>query len=352
MRLEFIERVREGDVLGKNVMSSEGNILLRAGIKINNNYIDKLKSLGVYYLYISDERLDDIGEVDEEFEKLKSKTLENMGEVIKNLNNGNKRRVRESLKCVEELVDYIIEIKDVRNSLNDIQAYDKYTYYHSLDTGILAAFLGVNLKYTRDELKKLAVGAILHDVGKIKIPSSIIKKRGKLTESEYKEVKKHPIYGAEMLKNVLGKPQPIIKSVLEHHERVDGKGYPFGLKGDKISSFGKVVSICDVYNAVNSDRSYRKRFKPNEAYELILAGCGTAFDEDIVRRFKKTFAVYPMGSCVKLSNGIEGYVISQNENFPDRPVLRVLYDSQTRKPIKFYEINLINMPNVTVECVK
>lgn len=351
MRLEFIERVSDGDVLGKSVLSSDGNVLLRAGARLSRTYIDRLKSLGIFYVYIDDIRLEDICKRDKVFEELKANSMKNLGIVVKNINNGNKRKAREAIKAVEELIDYIIEEEGVRENLQEVKNYDDYTFYHSLDTGIIATFLGLNLDLNKSELKELAVGATLHDIGKVKIDPKIIKKNGKLTQEEYKEIIKHPIYGAEVMKKYYKDDEAIVKSVLEHHERMDGRGYPYGKKAEEISLYGKVVAISDVYNAISNDRIYRKKFAPNEAYELIMAGSGTAFDTNIVTEFKRTFAVYPMGSCVKLSNGIEGYVIRQNENFPDRPVIRVLYDAETRKPVTFYEVDLLNYTNLTVVSV-
>jgi len=351
MRLEFIERVTDGDVLGKNVLSGDGNILLRAGARLSGVYIEKLKSLGVFYVYIDDERLEDICKRDSVYEELKQNSMKNLGIIVKNINNGNKKKAKEAIKAVENLIDYIIEQEAVRDNLQDVKTYDDYTYYHSLDTGIIATFLGLNMELGKNELKELAVGATLHDIGKIKINENIIKKNGKLTEEEYKEIIKHPIYGAQVIKKYYGENEPIVKAILEHHERIDGRGYPFGKSGNEISKYGKLVAISDVYNAVSNDRIYRKRFAPNEAYELILAGSGGSFDSNIVREFRRTFAVYPMGSCVKLSNGAEGYVIRQNTDFPDRPVIRILYDARTRKPINFYEIDLLKSLNLTVVSV-
>ena len=107
--------------------------------------------------------------------------------------------------------------------------------------------------------------------------------------------------------------------VLEHHEKVDGTGYPYGLKGDKISKYAKIACISDVYDAIVSDRVYRKGFAANEAYEFILGGGETYFDMQLVQVFKNNFSLYPLGACVKLSNGLEGFVVEHTKGFPDRP---------------------------------
>jgi putative nucleotidyltransferase with HDIG domain len=351
MRLEFINRVLENDVLGKSILTNDGKVLLRAGIKITENYIQKLKELGVFYVYIEDDRLSDVYVEDERLNELKKNTIKNMSIIMKNINNGNKSVIRESLSRVEELIEYIIEEGDVSKSLYDVKTHDNYTFLHCIDTGIMSAFLGLSMKLKENKLKELGIGAILHDIGKTNIDTKIINKNGILSEEEYIEMKKHPIYGVEILKKIVYIPDASIEAVEQHHERVDGNGYPYGLKGNSICKFAKIVSICDMYDAVSNDRSYRKKFSPNDAYELVLASSGSAFDENIVKKFKEVFSVYPLGCCIRLSNGIEGYVIRQNTNFPDRPIIRVLYDKDTHRPISFYEIDLLQNPSVTITAI-
>ena len=221
--------------------------------------------------------------------------MKNMSCIVKNVSSGNNKEAQKSLSVVENLIDYIIELGDVNTSLCDIKTYDNYTYMHCLDTGIMSTFLGVSSNYSELKLKELGIAAILHDIGKTKVPNRIINKKGPLTNDEYEEMKKHPIYGMDILKKNTSITEPILKAVAQHHERVDGNGYPYGLQGNEISNYGKIVCICDVYDAVSNDRSYRERFRPNEAYELILAGSGSIFQKEVVDLFKNTFSVYPLG---------------------------------------------------------
>lgn len=349
MRLEFIDKLVGGEVLGKNILTTDGKILLRSGVKLTEIYIQKLKELGVFYIYVEDKRLDDVLVEDERLLELKQIAMKNMSKIVKNVHSCNNREMKESLSIVEDLVQYIVSLGDVNKSLYDIQTYDNYTYVHCIDTCIMASFLGMSTGISDRAINELGMGAILHDIGKTKVAYNIVNKNTSLTDEEFIEMKNHPIYGADLLRKNMRISDNVIKAVLQHHERVDGKGYPFNLQGNEISKFAKIVCVCDVYNAVSSDRSYRKSFKPNESYELILAGSGSAFDIDIVKGFKETFAVYPLGCCIKLSNGIEGYVIRQNKDFPDRPIMRVLYDSETREPVPFYEVDLLVNSSLTVE---
>ncbi len=351
MRLEFINRVKCDEILGRNIFTDDGSILLRTGVKLTQQYIKKLKDLGVFYVYVEDARLDDISIEDEKLSDLKATTMKNMSTIMKNVTLGDRKGTKDSLTVVEDLVNHIIELGDVNKSLYDIQTYDNYTYLHSIDTGIMAIFLGLSMNLNEFELKELSIGAILHDIGKTKIDNDIITKPGKLTESEFEQVKRHPTLGRNMLEKNFSISSEVLKAVEQHHERVDGCGYPHGLTKKQISKFAKIICVCDVYDAVSNDRSYREKFNPIDAYELILAGCGNAFDEEVVQNFKQTFSVFPLGVCLKLSNGVEGYVIKQNKNFPDRPVIRVLYEGKTRVPIKFYEIDLLTCNNIVVQAI-
>ena len=199
MRLEFINRVEVGEILGKNILTNEGSILLRSGVKLTEKYIIKLKDLGVFYVYVEDARLDDISMEDEKLSVLKALTMKNMCNIMKNVTSGNTKGTKSSLSVVEDLVNHIIDMGDVNKSLYEIQTFDNYTYLHCIDTGIMAIFLGLSMKLSKSELKELSIGAILHDIGKTRIDNDIITKPGKLTNEEFEEIKNHPIYGKEIL---------------------------------------------------------------------------------------------------------------------------------------------------------
>jgi len=238
------------------------------------------------------------------------------------------------------MVENISKSDIINTNLYEINCYDDYTYVHCLDTAIMSIFLGKSINLGPNIMRTIGLSAILHDIGKTKISSSIINKKGKLTPEEYNIVKQHPKLGYDSLRESGLKDTGILYGVLYHHERYDGKGYPSGLKGRDINYIAKIISVCDVYTAIAANRSYRSRFSPNEAYEYILGGAGTFFDPVIITKFKETFSIYPIGCPVKLSNGITGNVLRQNKNFPDRPVIKAekedLYNSKFS-----YEIDLL-----------
>lgn len=348
MKLVFINNIKEGEILARDIFANNGCILLKANTKLTYTYIDNLINHGVFYIYIKDSRLDDIKD-DHYLAELKQKAFENIPKIFNDLTSDNEIHVNESLKSITNLINYVIDEKTINTNLYEVKAYDNYTYIHCIDTCIMASYLGTALKLNKDILKNLGLAAIFHDIGKIKISNKIINKNSSLTHNEFEEIKKHPIYGHDILLKSGINSKDILNGVIQHHEKLDGTGYPFGLKGNEISLIAKIITLCDIFTAVSANRSYRPRFDPSEAYELILSLSGSTLDESLVQSFKNTFAIYPLGSCLRLSNGIEGYVVKQSTNFPDRPIIRVLYNSKTGKSVPSYEINLLRQTNLTID---
>lgn len=348
MKMVFLRELEPDQIIGKSVYNNDGKLLIKSGTKTTREVINFLRKSMVFFVYVEDDALDDI-KINEELDKVKINTLNKMPEVFDELLTGDEKSAEKSIDIIYNLVDYIVADGSTNINLYELKSYDEYTYIHCIDTGIMACFLGKSLGYSGERLKALSVSGILHDIGKIKIPSEIINKKGKLTEEEFNALKLHTQYGKEIIEKYKTFSDNVLKGIYEHHEKYDGTGYPLGLKGKEISEFARIISICDVFTAVSANRSYRKRFTPNEAYELILSGSGSSFDPDIVQKFRMTFFVYPIGSCVKLSNGAEGYVVKQNESFPDKPIIRVTYDTVTSQPISPYEVNLMENLNLVIK---
>lgn len=350
MRFILVRNLKGNEILAQTLFDGYGKILLPAGTKLNVPYVNRIRQSGFYYIYIKDEALDDI-KYDRTIVNLKQRTVERLPSLFKNILNKDQKNIKESLYMVNELVSYIIKEGDINTNLYEINKYDNYTYVHCVDTGIMSIFLGRFLGLGVDDLSNLGTAAILHDIGKIQVPEKIINKIGVLEKSEFDEIKRHTIYGYNALKNAGITEINTLAGVLEHHEKVNGTGYPLGLTGDKINIFAKIVSVCDVFTALSANRSYRERFNPNEAYEFILSNINIAFDKEVVDKFKQNFSIYPLGACVKLSNGIEGFVIKQNKFFPDRPIIRVSYDHITRKKICPYELDLLTALDITINSI-
>lgn len=350
MKMVFVRDLGTDVTIGKSIYDSFGKLLVKAGTKTTKENIEFLKRNMIFIIYIEDDKLEDV-KIDEELDKIKVKTLEKMPGIFSTLCSGDVESAKEAMQSMNNLVDYISAEGDLNINLYELKTYDQYTYIHCIDTGIMACFLGKRMGYNKEKIKSLTISALLHDIGKTKISNELINKKEKLTEEEFETLKLHPEYGKMILEQLGILSGDIVNGVYQHHERYDGTGYPKGLRKSEISEFAKIISICDVFTAVSANRSYRRRFDPNEAYELILSGSGSMFDPNVVEKFRMAFFVYPLGACVKLSNGIEGYVVKQNESFPDKPIIRVTYDINTGKPISPYEINLVEKYNIVISGV-
>lgn len=352
MKLELIDRVKPGEILGKSILAFDGKILLNQGTILNSSYMNKIKEMGVYYIYVIDDELEDVEVNDNFLVDLKRSAMNSISNIMKNtLLIKDRKEGIEVIKTLEDLIQYIAENADINKSLNDIQTHNNQRYVHCVEVCVMSIFLGKTMKLKREQLKELGLAAILHDVGMAKISPKILEKNGGYSPEELLVLREHPHKGYEILKQNTGISETVLKSVLQHHERIDGKGYPKGLLGHQIHKYAKIIAVCDMYDLVTNNDNYKKSFKPYDAYELIIGGSSYIFDEEVVFSFRKTFSVYPLGSCVMLSNGIEGYVVKQNKNFPDRPVLRVTYDKDKGENIEPYEIDLVEDINVVIKCI-
>jgi HD-GYP domain-containing protein (c-di-GMP phosphodiesterase class II) len=190
------------------------------------------------------------------------------------------------------------------------------------------------------------MGGMLHDVGKTLIPEEIINKPAKLTEHEYEIIKNHPELGFNYLQQI-DSVSPLSRIVVySHHERVDGSGYPRGLKGDKIHEFARVAAIADVFDALTSDRVYRDKWPTYKAAEYIMNHTEQLFDYQLVKKFLPQVSFYPNGSEIILSTGYRAVVRAQNVGFPTRPVLRLIEDDESNELAE--ELDLLKHMNIVI----
>ena len=245
--------------------------------------------------------------------------------------------------------DEILQNKNAVFNLMDLKVYDEYTFYHSVNVAVLSIIVATELGLSKEELIKLGISGLLHDIGKVFVKKEILNKKGKLSESEFREIKEHPVNGFNYLKKSCQIPLKSYVGVLQHHEKYDGTGYPYGLKGREISLFGRILTIADIYDALISDRPYRQGILPSEAMEYIMGGGGTYFDPEISTVFVKKLALYPVGTCVELSNGMIGIVCQNYEGYSIRPDIKV-FQNKDRK-IKPFILKLQKQINITITSV-
>ena len=350
MRYVAIEHLREGMILGKTLYGEMGEVLLRQGSKILQNYLNKIASLGYPGLYIHDTLSEDIDVKDVINQDLKMRTIQSV-KTMMNINRDNDREILKSFEELEDLIENIVTDitanKDLIINMIDLKVANNYTFYHSVNVAVISLVIGLAMNLSPKDMYNLGIASLLHDIGKIFIPNKILDKPGALTFEEYKIIRKHPEDGYNYVKEKLYTHTKTYLAILEHHERFDGTGYPRQKVGKDIGLFARIIAVADVYDALTSDRPYKKRAIPSEAMEYIMGGGGTFFDIDVVKQFSKIVAPYPVGTCVSLTNNLVGIVV---ENFSDcclRPKIKVIKNGS-----EFIEPYLINLKtsnyNVTI----
>jgi len=239
---------------------------------------------------------------------------------------------------VEKALPDMIRNNDVLMRLNQLKATDDYTFGHSLRVSILAAMLGKWLGYSDEEILELAETGLLFDMGKMRIPEYLLQKPGKVTPEEFELLKKHAQFGYSILLSTRGVSSNIKYATLHHHERMDGSGYPLRLRENQIHDFAKIIMVCDVFDALITDRPYSKAISPIMAAEYLLWSSGKLFDPKVCYVFIKNLAEFYIGKEVKLTSGETGMIVFIEDNYPTRPIVKV--GNKFVNLIKEKEINI------------
>lgn len=330
MRNISINYAKEGTLLALPIFDEYGRILVNRDVKLTEKIIEKLKEKGILEICIHDDISEGIDMYDDISQKLKSKT-------IKHLKNLNLDKVQEN---ANKIVDELLYNSDVYEYVN-IKTFDNYTYEHSIAVSVYSTMIGISYGFSENEIRKLAIGGMLHDIGKNCIDYNILNKPEKLTPEEYEQIKTHPLFGYNMLnKNTsISATSKIV--ILEHHENEDGTGYPRKLKSNEIYKFSKIVHIADVYDALISERPYKKAMNPKNAIDYIIEKSGTMFSEEFVNVFIQIMPSYSKGSIVELNDGRKAIVLKNILGNIHRPDIRILNTKEIIKLSQNDDIEII-----------
>lgn len=303
-----------------------------AGRKLTDVAITQLRSAGIDGVYVDTVRseLRMISSINQEIRSEAISGIHHLADNFMKSDKGvQKEDVDEISDTTQKLINSLSSKKDILVNIADIKMYDDYTYHHSLSVAIMALAIGIELGFTNQMLNELGTAGLLHDIGKVSVPIEIITKPGRLTNEEFDIVKMHPVYAAQHLKERHLVNENIYNGIIQHHEKIDGTGYPMRLSGTQIHPYARILAVADVYDALTSNRPYRTPNPPNEAIEYIMAGMGTHFDEKVLRAFLRKVAPFPTGSVVQLSNGERASVMKNLPDSPLRPHVMVLDSTKT-----------------------
>ncbi len=355
--------MKEEMVIDQAVVDRAGRILISRNTLLDSYHIMSLVRMGVPGVYIregeGDENAVESGDiviapsVQQEIER---KTVEDRAKV--NLSESVKARVAEGIQylyndTVSE--DFTSTTRSITNDLmraisdNDaiavdisaLKISDEYTFKHSVDVATMAMIVGKKHGFGRQEVYELGISGLLHDVGKSKIPNEILNKAGKLTDDEFMMMKQHSLFGYQLLKEKDDLSNSIKLGVLQHHEKMNAKVYPMGVPSEKINLFARIISVADIYDALVTERPYKKPFSPRDAVEMIMS-LTEELDIEVMRSFLESVILYPVGTDVELSTGECARVIENNSKYVLRPTVIGL------KSGKIYDLSEIGNASIVI----
>lgn len=342
--------------LARSIFNDEGLVLLGEHVELTSTIIKRLQQIGVSRIYIEDSRTDDVEIREllseetrtEALKTVRSNFQEFMNEAKAGKLKANPNLGKEFRRVLDMILDELHNHEQAMIMLHSMQIADHYLFQHSLNVCLYALMLGSSLGYTRDELSTLGLGAMLHDVGKTLIPEQILMKPGRLTEEEMAVMRQHTENGFRILKEIPNVSLISAHCALQHHERLDGSGYPRGIQGDELHDFAKLLGIVDTFDAMTSHRVYKKAALPHEAVEVLFAGAGKLYDFHMINVFRDRIAIYPPGTTVELNTGEVGIVVDINASLPHRPIVRIIMDAEKNEIDELYEIDLSKKLNVMI----
>lgn len=340
-----LNEIKAGVKLAKDVVLDDGRILLLKGFTIKPRYINKLLAYKVPFIYVEEDIIE-LEEISEE--RVYEDAFSNIKGIMESIRYDKKVDIVQLKETVNDMVHHILNDDMIFMTLTGIRDIDNYTFLHSVDVCIYSVITAKALNMEYDEIYNLAMAAILHDVGKCKVPLSILNKPGKLSDEEYEIMKRHSIDGYEIARQMPGISDKMARIICQHHEKWDGTGYPLGLKTYDIDLGARIISIADVYDALTADRIYRKRFMPHEAAEYLMANNEFQFDPRIMKSFINNIAIYPQDLVVLLNTGEVARVLPAKGMASMRPKVSVITKKDGPPVFNPYEIDLRNNPTIFV----
>ncbi|WP_341281673.1 HD-GYP domain-containing protein [Paenibacillus sp. FSL H8-0537] len=356
MRLMPITKTQPGMRLAKKIFSHDGLVLLGENVELTSRLITRLKQCGIQYIYILDPKTDDITMPEIIREETLLVALKEIRTNFRDMMDRPKRKkgvtypyIGQTFKQMMNLIiDDLSAHKDAMIMLMNMGTVDHYLYQHSLNVCVYTTILGIAYNYSHEELMTLGMGALLHDIGKTQIPIDVLQKPGSLTPEEFIMMKNHARFGFELLKDEPNLPLIVAHCAYQHHERLDGSGYPRGIKGNEIHEYAKWIGLVDSYDAMTTNRIYRAPMLPHHAIELLYAGTGTLYEQHMVQLFRDKVAIYPIGIMVKINTGESGVVVDFNHAYPHRPIIRILNNEVGEELTVPYEIDMSKQLSIMI----
>ncbi|MGB3368321.1 MAG: HD-GYP domain-containing protein [Acidaminobacteraceae bacterium] len=338
-----------GQTIRVPIYSMDGDLLINEGTIINYNVLSKLKQHSIKSIDIINSLSKGIKPTGIINDTQMSESINVVKKVFDNVLHNDVDGIVSSIppshielveSIVESLIESLANAGNLLYTVSDMLESLPYTYKHSVNVSILSILTAKSLKYCEADVKNIALGAFLHDIGKMLVDQTLITKTGSLTDLERKEVEKHPHLGYKLIKNIETLSFTVKQIVLMHHEKMDGSGYPFGLSGIEIPEYVKIVTICDMYDAMVTNRVYRNKMPIYTVLEILMADSVFKLDRKIYRHMTENICLHPPGSGVVLSDGTVGIVSFYRASNPSRPHIRIIDLNEDFTDIKVRTVNL------------
>jgi HD-GYP domain-containing protein (c-di-GMP phosphodiesterase class II) len=351
MRKITIDEITSGMHLSKPLMSADGKVLLYEGIEIKERYIQYLRKQGLTSLFIVDSEPQAPEGANEDFygAEYQKQAMAAAHEVVANFRVGRGISLDRVKHIVSDLINRLGQHPENMIHLLDIRRKEEYIFSHSVNTCILSVMTGLALGYDAERLDELGLAAMLHDIGKIKFSRNLARQfPAYLTKRERKEYQRHPFYATEILRENRGLSPDVVKACFQHHERMNGSGYPLGLKGDEISEYAKIITIADVYNRLIVGMPHRRPTPVYYATAILNKAAGEYFDPAIVDKFTRSVVVYPMGKSVRLSNMESGVILGVSMKSASTPIVRITSSRDGNYTNQIAELDLRKNPDLFI----
>lgn len=334
-----MRKLQTGMVIDQAIIDRAGRVLVARKSSLDDYTIEALKKMGIPGVYIRE------GEEEPQEEgrpapltpamrqKFEKERVEDRSKV--KLSESVRKRVEEGIKYLyqdvgspdftdatktvtSDLMKAIDDNEAVAVDISALKVSDEYTFKHSVDVATMSMIVAKRYGFNEKQVYEIGISGLLHDIGKSQIPNEVLNKAGKLTDEEFSVMKQHSVFGYRILTPKDDLSNDIKMGVLQHHEKLNGKGYPLGVAMPKINVFARIISVADIYDALVTERPYKKPFSPRDAVEMIMS-MTSELDVDVMRCFMESVILYPVGTDVALSNGENARVVENNSITALRP---------------------------------
>lgn len=353
-----------GQTLAKSVVNKDGMVILSAGTELTEQYIRRLKKLGISDIFVRREEAAPpaSGRSPEPYPQpfARRQSMEASGMAVKKTMNDLKENqsVQKRLSVpslgyrfsglYRKLLDEAAGHPYIMSQLVRLHQKDPFLFEHTMHVSVFATIVGFANRYSEQQLYDLFVSSLLFDIGMLNVPDRLYRKAGRLTAAERERIEYHTIDGHQMLAARSDLPRAAAACALQHHERFDGSGYPFRIRKNELHEFPQIIGIADLYDALVSKRHYRNPFTPGDAIEFLLGSGDRLFDLSFVQLFVRHVSIYPLGSRVLLNSGQIAVIEAVDPSFVQRPVVKVIQEPDG-KPAKYpYEIDLKSRLEVVI----